>query len=98
MLGQKYNTSRTLLSATFLMLVLPIFSYFLSRRIFKARFTLRLLSSLYLWSTDSFFCASVFEYFRITPSTKYVIYSLIESVKAVLSPAVPCTPITHLIY
>ncbi|CDS40798.1 expressed protein [Echinococcus multilocularis] len=75
MLGRKYNTSKTFLSATFLMLVLPIFSYFLSRRIFK-----------------------VFEYFRITPSTKYVIYSLIESVKAVLSPAVPCTPITHLIY
>lgn len=49
MLGQKYNTSRTLLSATFLMLVLPIFSYFLSRRIFKEYFDLS-NSSVYIAS------------------------------------------------
>ncbi|KAL5111175.1 hypothetical protein TcWFU_000465 [Taenia crassiceps] len=37
MLGQKFNTSKRLLSVTFLMLVLPIFSYFFSRRIFKGK-------------------------------------------------------------
>lgn len=37
MLGRKFSTSKRLLSVTFLMLVLPIFSYFFSRRIFKGK-------------------------------------------------------------
>ena len=57
MLAPKYNTSKTLLSTTFLMLILPILSYFFSRRIFKGK---KVYGSTFL------------EYFEFSDSSAYI--------------------------